>query len=257
MNNKQIIEWNISRSKEKIKSQILKDRIIIFFTRIVEDAGKYQNPNFYGRVKELYRLIYPYSELEDPKEIFIKIKKTFGLQGFSGCSEIRTLVRISDTRNSDLKSKDGLVLDNEEIEAVKLFIKNLDSECKLKNKMVIKKEIEAILGKLVVKYLPNSSKIIEPYLLGKLISSVGGISKLYRKPASTIQLIGAEKALFRHMAKGKDCPKYGLIYYSRRILKAENKGKEARKIANQLALNVRIDYFRNFNSQKTSEIPDF
>lgn len=232
MNNRQIIEWNISHSKEKIKKQILKDRIIIFFTRIVEDAGKYQNPNFYGRVKELYRLIYPYSELEDPKEIFIK------------------------TRNSDLKSGEGLQLDDEEKEAVKLFIKNLDSECKLKNKVVIKKEIEAILGKLVVKYLPNSSKIIEPYLLGKLISSVGGISKLYRKPASTIQLIGAEKALFRHMAKGKDCPKYGLIYYSRRILKAENKGKEARKIGNQLALNIRIDYFQHFKiKMPDDEIP--
>ncbi|PIN77939.1 hypothetical protein COV15_01000 [Candidatus Woesearchaeota archaeon CG10_big_fil_rev_8_21_14_0_10_34_12] len=221
MNNKQIIEWNISRSKEEIKKQILKDRIIIFFTRLVEDAGKYQNPNFYGRIKEIYNLIYPYSGLEDPKEIFERMKK------------------------SDFKTRDGLVLNSEEAEAVEFFIKNLDSECQMKNKAKVKKELDVFLKKFVVKYLPNSSKIIEPYILGKLISSIGGISKIVRKPASTIQLIGAEKALFRHIAKGKDCPKYGLIYYSRKIKKAENKGNEARKLGNQLAINMRIDYFQH------------
>ena len=221
METNEIIEWNINQSKENIKKNLLKDKLIIFFTRIIEDSVNHGNPNFYGRVRELYFLIYPYSKLENTKGIYDKFKK------------------------SNFKSKDGLSLDKDEINNIKFFLDNLDSNCKLKNKDKIG-DIKDILTNLIKKYLPNSSILIEPYLLGKLISSVGGIKNLYRKPSSTIQLIGAEKAMFRHISKNKPSPKYGLIYYSDNIQKAENKGKKARKLANKLALNIRIDYFQNF-----------
>ncbi|MBU0894719.1 MAG: hypothetical protein KKF48_00450 [Nanoarchaeota archaeon] len=222
MDNKQIIQWNIQQSKKNIKKNILKDRIIIFFTRIVEDLGKYKNPNFYGRLKELFLSIYPYFDFKDTKQIYDHFKKL------------------------NFKSREGLLLDKEEIDYVKFFINNLDSNCKIKDRNKVEPKIKEMLSLLVKKYLPNSSVLIEPYLLGKIISSVGGIKNLYRKPSSTIQLIGAERAMFRHISKKKPSPKYGLIYYSGKIQNAKDKGKTSRRLANKLILGIRIDYFQMF-----------
>jgi nucleolar protein 56 len=221
MENDTIVKWNIEQSKKEIQKNILKDRVVIFFTRIVEDSKRYRNPNFYGRIKEIYCLIYPYEEKKDTKIIFQELK------------------------NSDLDSKEGLVLSPQEKHFVKLFLKSLDNECKLVNQEKVKL-IEKDLTRLVERYFPNSHKIIEPYILGKLISSVGGIDNLYKMPSSTIQLIGAEKAMFRHIAKNKPCPKYGLIFYSEKIKQAKDKGKTARQLANKLAISIKQDYFQNF-----------
>tara|TARA_Y100000310_G_scaffold51745_1_gene47642 strand:+ start:222 stop:893 length:672 start_codon:yes stop_codon:yes gene_type:complete len=221
MENSKIIKWNIEQSKKEIQKNLLKDNIVIFFTRVVEDSKRYRNPNFYGRLKELYGLLYPYSNKEDTKSIFQELKK------------------------SDLDSKEGLILNPQDKHFIKLFLKSLDDECKLAKQEKVKL-IEKDLNKLVQKYFPNSHKIIEHYILGKLISSVGGIDNLYKMPSSTIQLIGAEKAMFRHIAKNKPCPKYGLIFYSEKIKQSKDKGKTARQLANKLAISLKQDYFQNF-----------
>jgi len=169
----------------------------------------------------MYGLLFPYSDKENTKEIFKELK------------------------NSDLNSREGLILDSKEKDYLSRFLKSLDENCRLKNKEKLK-EFERILEDLVKKYLSHSHKDIEPYIIGKLISSVGGINNLYRMPSSTIQLIGAEKAMFRHIAKKRPCPKYGLIYYSDKIKQSKNKGKTARQLANKLAISIRQDYFQNF-----------
>ncbi len=215
----EIVRKNIFQSKIEIQKSLLKDNLIIFFTRIVEDLKKYTSPNFYGRISEIYQLLYPYTKNESAKSIFEKIKI------------------------SNLVSEEGLILDAQERSFVFDFIKSLDNQCKLKDRKKIN-DFEKSLEKLVRKYFKFSSKLLEFYLVGKLISSVGGISNLYKMPSSTIQLIGAEKALFRHNAKGSDCPKYGLIYYSEKLKQSKNKGKTARQLANKLAISFRQDYFQ-------------
>lgn len=64
-------------------------------------------------------------------------------------------------------------------------------------------------------------------------------------PASTIQILGAEKALFRALKTRGKTPKYGLLYHSSYIGKAnqQNKGKVSRYLANKLAMCSRIDFF--------------
>jgi len=81
----------------------------------------------------------------------------------------------------------------------------------------------------------------------RLISKAGSLIKLAKYPASTIQILGAEKALFRALkSKGKcNTPKYGLIYNSSYIMKAKdkNKGRISRYLANKAAMAVRLDCF--------------
>lgn len=93
---------------------------------------------------------------------------------------------------------------------------------------------------------PNTSNLVGEILGARLISHSGSLSNLCKYPASTIQILGAEKALFRALkARSGKTPKYGLLYYSNFIGKSlpKNKGKISRFLANKLAQSSRLDFF--------------
>ncbi len=79
----------------------------------------------------------------------------------------------------------------------------------------------------------------------RLISHAGSLTNLAKYPASTIQILGAEKALFRALKTKSNTPKYGLIFHSSFIGKAgsANKGRISRYLANKCAIASRIDCF--------------
>nr|CCC49709.1 putative nucleolar protein [Trypanosoma vivax Y486] len=93
---------------------------------------------------------------------------------------------------------------------------------------------------------PNLTELIGQNIGAKLISKAGSLTNLAKSPASTIQILGAEKALFRALKKRKgNTPKYGLIFHSSFIQRAakEHRGKISRYLANKAALACRIDCF--------------
>eukprot|EP00657_Telonema_sp_P-1_P001162 TRINITY_DN1257_c0_g1_i1.p1 TRINITY_DN1257_c0_g1~~TRINITY_DN1257_c0_g1_i1.p1 ORF type:complete len:218 (-),score=117.20 TRINITY_DN1257_c0_g1_i1:335-988(-) len=93
---------------------------------------------------------------------------------------------------------------------------------------------------------PNLTTLIGQQIGAKLISKAGSLTNLAKSPASTIQILGAEKALFRALKKKKgNTPKYGLIFHSSYIQRAqkENRGKISRYLANKAAIACRIDCF--------------
>ena len=93
---------------------------------------------------------------------------------------------------------------------------------------------------------PNLTALIGELVASKLISHSGGLTNLAKYPASTIQILGAEKALFRALKqKGGKTPKYGLIFNSTFIGRAgqKNKGRISRYLANKCAIASRMDSF--------------
>ena len=68
-------------------------------------------------------------------------------------------------------------------------------------------------------------------------------------PASTIQLLGAEKALFRHMADGSPPPKHGVLYQHPTVKRSsgKDKGRASRKLAAKVAIAAKIDFFGEKN----------
>jgi len=78
-----------------------------------------------------------------------------------------------------------------------------------------------------------------------LISQAGSLVSLAKYPASTVQILGAEKALFRALKTKGNTPKYGLLYHSSFISRAatKDKGKISRYVANKCSLAARIDQF--------------
>lgn len=90
---------------------------------------------------------------------------------------------------------------------------------------------------------PNLTVLIGELVAAKLISHSGSLMNLAKQPASTIQILGAEKALFRALKTKKNTPKYGLIYNASIVgqAKTQLKGKISRTLANKCALCSRFD----------------
>ena len=92
---------------------------------------------------------------------------------------------------------------------------------------------------------PNLSSLIGEVVGARLISKAGSLTNLSKYPASTVQILGAEKALFRALKTRGNTPKYGLIFHSSFIGKAasKNKGRISRYLANKCSIASRIDCF--------------
>ncbi|GCB82184.1 nucleolar protein 56 [Scyliorhinus torazame] len=92
---------------------------------------------------------------------------------------------------------------------------------------------------------PNLAVLIGEVVGARLISHAGSLTNLAKYPASTVQILGAEKALFRALRTRGNTPKYGLIFHSTFIGRAaaKNKGRISRYLANKCTLASRIDCF--------------
>ncbi|KAJ3584025.1 hypothetical protein NHX12_014522 [Muraenolepis orangiensis] len=90
---------------------------------------------------------------------------------------------------------------------------------------------------------PNLTVMVGELVGARLIAHAGSLLNLAKHPASTVQILGAEKALFRALKTRKDTPKYGLIYHASLVgqTSAKNKGKISRMLAAKSALAIRYD----------------
>ncbi|CUV04398.1 unnamed protein product [Cryptosporidium hominis] len=97
---------------------------------------------------------------------------------------------------------------------------------------------------------PNLQSLLGDTLAARLIAHSGSLVNLAKSPASTIQVLGAEKALFRALKSKGNTPKYGLLFQSTYIGKAsqKNKGRISRYLANKCSIAARIDNFSTVNN---------
>ncbi|XP_058107181.1 uncharacterized protein LOC131250843 isoform X1 [Magnolia sinica] len=97
---------------------------------------------------------------------------------------------------------------------------------------------------------PNLSSLIGEVVGARLISHAGSLTNLAKCPASTLQILGAEKALFKALKTQGNTPKYGLIFHSSFIgrASARNEGRLARHLANKCSIASRIDCFSDMNA---------
>ena len=103
---------------------------------------------------------------------------------------------------------------------------------------------------------PNLKLLVGSSLGAKLIAHAGGLKRLATYPSSTVQIMGAEKALFRHLKSGDRPPKYGLIYQHPQVRGSKwwNRGKIARMLASRISLAARKDVFtHDFNPEIFNE----
>jgi len=105
--------------------------------------------------------------------------------------------------------------------------------------------LEKYLDEIMQEVAPNLRGLIGPMIGARLIVLAGGLDKLARLPSSTIQVLGAEQALFRALKTGAKPPKHGVIFQYTSIHSAPwwQRGKIARILAGKIAIAARIDLY--------------
>jgi len=112
-----------------------------------------------------------------------------------------------------------------------------------------RKDLEDYVSTVMEEISPNVTALVGPLVGARLISLAGSLLDLARKPSSTVQVFGAEKALFRSIKTGADPPKHGIIYRVSEINSAPywQRGKIARALAGKLSIAARIDAYSDRN----------
>lgn len=206
---------------DDLNNQISKNKDIINATKALELISYLTNQS-----NSIFDYVYKWYNLDYP-ELYASCEK-------NNTKYIKTILK-QDKKDSVIK--DGL--GPEAINCIKQLC-NLYLEFeKLSTKL------KKIVEKSASRSYPNLSALLGPILATKFISQAGSLEKLSKMPSSTLQLIGAETALFKHLKFGKKCPKYGFIYQHPLMqgLNNKNKGKLARAFASKIALAARTDLY--------------
>jgi nucleolar protein 56 len=105
--------------------------------------------------------------------------------------------------------------------------------------------IAETIGRIAPAVAPNLAEMAGPELAARLIALAGGLEPLAKKPSGTVQVLGAEDALFAHLSGRAPSPKHGIIYTHEfvRGTRPEDRGSAARALAGKLSLAARADYY--------------
>lgn len=195
-----------------------------------------------SRVREWYGLHFPeldniidsiigYSQIVLSGKRHNLSKKVFEDAGFPD-SKIEMLSVISE------KSRGGDITE-ENLSLVKALAKQILELHELRKKLV--DHVETQMNKIA----PNISAILGPSVGARILARAGSLKRLASMPASTIQVLGAEKALFRSLKTGSDPPKHGLLFQHALVHAAPRwqRGKIARAIAAKAAIAARVDVY--------------
>lgn len=183
------------------------------------------------RIREWYALYFPEMDTIKNNETYIR------------------LISQNKSKEEIIKAKPdafpGDIIDlDEDINPIDLEIMNNYAKS-IHEMQKTRRDIEDYIDAKMESLAPNLRLLVGSSLGAKLISHAGGIKRLAMYPSSTIQIMGAEKALFRHLKSGDRPPKYGLIYQHPQVRGAKwwNRGKIARMLAGKISLAVRRDVF--------------
>ncbi|HVM45326.1 MAG TPA: hypothetical protein VM582_05270 [Candidatus Thermoplasmatota archaeon] len=120
-------------------------------------------------------------------------------------------------------------------------------------------ELEKYVDGVMLVVAPNVAALLQPVLAARMLKQAGGLRRLATMPAGTIQTLGAEKALFRHIKEGKRPPKHGFLMQHPLIHRAPryHRGALARSLAGKVALAARADAFTKSDGLGAKLAADF
>ncbi|EEB05719.1 U3 snoRNP protein Nop58 [Schizosaccharomyces japonicus yFS275] len=232
------LSHSLSRHKLKFSPDKV-DTMIVQAIALLDDLDKEVN-TYAMRVREWYGWHFPeMGKIVQDNLAYARVIKTMGMR--TNCSETDFSAVLPEDLEATLKSAAEISMGTE------ITQEDLDNILMLADQVL---ELSAYRAQLS-EYLRNRMHAIAPNLTAlvgelvgaRLIAHAGSLMNLAKQPASTIQILGAEKALFRALKTKHDTPKYGLIYHASLVGQAnpKNKGKIARIMATKAALSLRVD----------------
>ncbi len=235
---------NIQLTRQKIKEiSEQKDQFIAQAIEAVDDSDKALNV-FASRIREWYGLHFP--ELDKnlaSHPSYVRIVGRVGNRDQISSKKLGELLGFPSQKAAEvekLASKSmGASITEFELNPLQKFA--IMTEQLFENRDQLANYIDEAMQEVA----PNLRALVGALLGARLISLAGGLTRLARMPASTVQVLGAEKALFRALRTGARPPKHGIIFQWEEIHGAQYwlKGKIARALAGKLSIASRIDLY--------------
>ena len=230
-------------AKLRVKGAVEKrDLIIAQAIQTLDDLDKAINL-FMGRVREWYGIHFPeLDRLLDKHETYARLVLNLGSKDSFTAEKLEKEEIPKSKAEQIAKAAEtslGADLTETDIAQIQDLCKNVISLYQLRQ------TLENYLDKVMEEVAPNTKAIAGSLLGARLIALAGGLTNLARRPASTVQVLGAEKALFRSLKTGTRPPKHGIIFQHTYLHEAKkwHRGKIARALAGKLAIAARVDSF--------------
>jgi nucleolar protein 56 len=239
--------WNHNVSMELAKLRIRgasekRDLVIAQAIQTLDDLDRSLNL-FMGRLREWYGIHFPeLDRLIEKHETYARLVMNLGCRdNFSlEALEKETLPKEKAENTAEMAEKSmGADMKEQDLAKIQALSKNVLELYELR------KNIENYVDKTMEEVAPNTRAIAGALLGARLVAIAGSLQNLAMRPASTIQVLGAEKALFRSLKTGARPPKHGLIFQHALLHDAKRwqRGKIARVLAGKLAIAARADAF--------------
>ena len=244
------LSHSMSRHKLKFSSDKV-DSMIIQAIKMLDDIDK--DLNVYAmRTKEWYGWHFPeLAKTLNDNVAYARIVLAAGMR--SNIAETDLSEILPEELESAVKAAAEVSMGTDITEADLVNIKSLAEQVVLYTGY--RSELSSYLESRMRAIAPNLTALLGTLVGARLIAHAGSLISLAKSPGSTIQILGAEKALFRALKTKHDTPKYGIIYHSSLIGQANgrNKGKIARMLAAKTALGVRVDALDEDQDEKDEE----
>ncbi len=245
-----IREYTIYFSQRRIQEQAARlDQHAIQMIQAIDEVDKTINL-FYMRLREWYGLHFPelYNVINDP-ETYVSIVHNFPDRDKIDYEKLVSLnvpKKKAELIQQLAETSKGASFDEAMSKLIDQLAEITLSLIKLRKNMA--KELERIMNKIA----PNITALVGATIGARLLSKAGSLEKLAKMPASTIQVLGAEKALFRALKTHSKPPKHGIIFQHKLIHEAPKKlrGKLARALASKLAIAARIDFYSGTKNEE-------
>ena len=218
-----------------------RDQMIVQAVRVLDEVQKTINA-LYSRLVDWYGIHFPeLKELVEDPEDYVRVVMAVGDRSRIDRSALqkvldrKTAERVVEAAGRSL----GVEVAEEDMERI------LELAGVIRFLTEYRDGIQRYIRQLMAVEAPNVTAIAGPTVGARLITLIGGLDRLARAPASLIQVLGAEKALFRFLRTGRGAPKHGVIFQHPYIHGSPKwqRGKIARALATKIAIAAKIDYF--------------
>ena len=240
------LSHSLSRHKLKFSPDKV-DTMIVQAISLLDDLDKELN-TYAMRVKEWYGWHFPeMGRILNDNLAYARVILTMGMRTNAAKADLAEILpeEIEAAVKAAAEVSMGTEITAEDLDTIQALAEQVVSFTEYRA------QLSGYLSARMAAIAPNLTALVGDLVGARLIAHAGSLMNLAKSPASTIQILGAEKALFRALKTKHDTPKYGLIYHASLIGQAtgKNKGKIARMLAAKASIGLRVDALADWSAE--------
>ncbi|KAE8356550.1 nucleolar protein 58 [Aspergillus coremiiformis] len=244
------LSHSLARHKLKFSPDKI-DTMIVQAIGLLDDLDKELN-NYAMRVKEWYGWHFPeLAKILNDNLAYAKLVLKMGMRTNWEASDLAEILpeELEGSVKAAADRSMGTEISQDDLENIQALAEQVVGFSEYRQ------QLAGYLAARMNAIAPNLTALVGELVGARLIAHAGSLTNLSKSPASTLQILGAEKALFRALKTKHDTPKYGLIYHASLIGQAtgRNKGKMARVLAAKASLGLRVDALAEWDEDATEE----